>query len=270
MGAAHGIWGGIAGTGLALVFGALPAHAGAWPQEKGKTLLIASFTVAEARQAYGADGRAAPTNPFSKKEFQIYAEHGWRDTVTLVGKAAYSSEIAKSPIGRVGSNDLRFIEGGVRVALGEWRGTRIALETLGTLTTATYEGDTFSPEAGNVDFESAVYFGQTTTLLGRDAFTDQRVAYRLRTGGKPDEINAIATAGIHMSQDWTVLLQSSNFLSIGPENAPRGSASAYKAHLSTVIRMSPILSLEIGGYTTYAGMNTVKDSGIKLGFWYHF
>jgi len=243
-----------------------PAAAGAWLPGKGETLLIADMTVAEADQAYTGGSDRQDTVDFNKKELQLYAEHGASREVTLIGKMAWRREEYDDPADKIVESGLRFAEGGARMTLGMIRETRVTLEFLTALHLEGDRGETAVSEPGDADFEAALFLGQSGSFWGIDFFTDQRMGYRFRpTGGRPNEINAIFTTGLKPDDEWMVLLQSSNYIADG-----QSSAEAYKGHVSVVKRLNHILSVELGGYATYAGRNTVKENGLKLGFWYRF
>ncbi len=44
----------------------------------------------------------------------------------------------------------------------------------------------------------------------------------------------------------------------------------YKLQLSVVYALTPALSLQLGGYTTYAGRNALQENGLVVGAWYKF
>lgn len=242
-----------------------PAQGGAWLLDEGETLAIVSMTFARAGKTYDNNGKTHTLHPFDKKEVQLYVEHGASREITLVGKTVWSREELDSPVGTFTSTGVRFLEGGARMTLGTVRGTRLTLEGITAIHLKEDRSDTVPSQSGDGDFEAALYLGQASTLWGMHVFSDQRLGYRVRFGGRPDEVNAIITTGLKPDDNWMVLLQSSNFIT-----DERDAPEAYKAHLSIVRRLNPILSVELGGYTTYAGRNTVKDSGVKLGFWYEF
>lgn len=243
-----------------------PAIAGAWLPGKGETLVIAQMSFSDADQAYNGGSERADTYPFDKKELQLYVEHGASREVTLIGKTAWRKETVESPVGTFTDSGLRFAEGGARMTLGMIRETRVTLEFLTAIHLEGDRGETAVSDSGDADFEAALFLGQSGSFWGIDFFTDQRMGYRLRpTGGRANEINAIFTTGLKPDDEWMVLLQSSNYIADG-----QNSAEAYKGHVSVVKRLNEILSVELGGFATYAGRNTVKETGVKLGFWYRF
>jgi hypothetical protein len=67
-----------------------------------------------------------------------------------------------------------------------------------------------------------------------------------------------------------VLAQSLNVMSEGPGSLPFSNYDYYKFQLSIVYALTPALSLQLGGFTTYAGHNALQENGLIAGAWYRF
>ncbi len=68
-----------------------------------------------------------------------------------------------------------------------------------------------------------------------------------------------------------MLLQSFNVISEGAGSAPFFPSYAYsKLQLSAVYSMTPKLSLQLGGFTTFGGRNALQENGLVVGAWYKF
>jgi hypothetical protein len=99
---------------------------------------------------------------------------------------------------------------------------------------------------------------------------DVQVAQRLRFGGPPDEFRTDVTFGLWPHDRWLVLMQSFNVISEGAGSWGYPSYAYYKLQLSAVYALTPALSLQLGGYTTYWGRNALQENGLVLGAWYKF
>ena len=114
-------------------------------------------------------------------------------------------------------------------------------------------------------------FGYSFNAGAWPAFVDIQVAQRFRLGGPPDEFRADVTLGVRPQDKWLLLLQSFNVISEGAGSAPFFPSYSYsKLQLSAVYSLTPKLSLQFGGYTTYRGQNALQENGLVVGAWYKF
>jgi hypothetical protein len=102
------------------------------------------------------------------------------------------------------------------------------------------------------------------------AFVDLEVAQRYRLGGPPNEFRTDITFGIRSSEKWLWLAQSFNVISEGAGTWGFGSFEYQKFQLSAVYALTPRLSLQFGGYSTYWGRNALHENGLVVGAWYKF
>jgi hypothetical protein len=102
------------------------------------------------------------------------------------------------------------------------------------------------------------------------AFVDLELAQRFRLGGPPDEFRTDVTFGIRPADRWLLLAQSFNVVSEGAGTWGFGSFAYHKFQLSAVYDLTPRLSLQLGGYTTYWGRNALQENGLVIGAGYKF
>ena len=102
------------------------------------------------------------------------------------------------------------------------------------------------------------------------AFLDVQVAHRFRFGGAPDEFRTDVTLGLQPFDRWLLLVESFNVISEGSGTWGYPSYDYSKLQLSAVYALTPALSLQLGGYTTYMGRNALQENGLVLGAWYKF
>jgi hypothetical protein len=112
--------------------------------------------------------------------------------------------------------------------------------------------------------------GYGFALRGLPAFVDLQLAQRFRAGGPPNELRADATLGLQVAPQWLLMAQSFNVVSEGGGSAPFASYEYYKLQLSAVYALTAAVSLQLGGFTTYAGRNALQENGMVFGAWYRF
>ncbi len=255
---------------LASTSTSLPLYAGAWPQTAGDTQVIVSVTHALAHRTFDETGNAVSRGRFKKVETQIYAEHGLTDRVTLVGEAARSTDKSEAFGREFTDTQFRRLELGARAYLFSWEETLYSIDALAILNAASGGDDPADSQSGDMDVELAVNTGTPIMFMGLFGFSAQRFAYRHRPGARPSVASADATLGLNWGPDWITMLKSSNEYSIGRTPSPRGHYWSSKAEFSVVHRLEPGFAIEAGTFRTFIGRNVLKETGVKVGFWYEF
>jgi hypothetical protein len=67
-----------------------------------------------------------------------------------------------------------------------------------------------------------------------------------------------------------LLAQSFNVISEGAGSPVFGSYDYYKLQLSAVYVLTPAWSLQGGGFTAFAGRNSLQENGAVFGVWHRF
>jgi len=122
----------------------------------------------------------------------------------------------------------------------------------------------------NPEFDLRALYGYSFALGVWPAFIDLQLAQRFRTGSPPNEARFDATFGVRPAPQWLLLAQSFNVVSEGAGDPLFPSYGYYKFQLSAVYDLTPAWSVQLGGFTTYAGRNALQENGLVLGAWYKF
>jgi hypothetical protein len=246
------------------------AFAGAWTLDAGQGVAIVTGTLSQSDKAFDGSGNAQPIARYSKNELQALFEFGATNWLTLMLAPSLQHVGIAAPFEATRSG-LGYTDIGARVRLGGGDSWVVSAQTTfrapGTF-------DKNNPAAiGYTDPEVDVraLFGYGFNAGAWPAFVDVQVAQRFRLGGPPDEFRADLTLGVRPQDKWLVLLQSFNVISEGAGNAPFFPSYSYsKLQLSAVYSLTPQLSLQLGGYTTYWGQNALQENGLVVGAWYKF
>jgi hypothetical protein len=256
------------GVGLGVLVSPCAALAGAWTLPQGSGQAVVTGTASTANS--GFDGSAlTPTPRYNKLELQGLFEYGITDQFTAIASPGLQHVDIASPTDarRTG---LGYTEFGGRYRLlqaGSWVVSgQATMRVPGT-------NDTSNPAAiGYTGVETDIrgLVGYGFVLRGLPAFVDLQAAQHFRAGAPPNEFRADATFGLQAAPQWLLLAQSFNVMSEGAGSAPFGSYEYYKLQLSAVYALTASLSLQLGGFTTYAGRNALQENGLVFGAWYRY
>jgi hypothetical protein len=113
-------------------------------------------------------------------------------------------------------------------------------------------------------------FGTSFKIGAWPAFIDLQLAERFRTGGPPDEFRFDTTFGVRPHPQWLLLTQTFSVMSQGTGSALFPTYDYHKLQMSVVHELTPNLALQLGGFTTFSGRNTLQENGLLAGIWYKF
>lgn len=219
--------------------------------------------------AFDPSGVVQAAARYNKFELQGWFEYGLTDRLTaIVAPGLQHVDIAApNDSQRTG---LGYTEFGGRAALlqgNSWVASgQATMRVPGT-------NDTSNPAAigyTGVETDLRALFGATFAVYGMASFVDLQLAQRFRAGAPPDELRIDATLGIRPAERWLVLAQSFNVISEGGGSPPFARYEYFKLQLSAIYALTPALSLQVGGFSTYAGRNALQENGGVLGLWYRF
>lgn len=244
------------------------ACAGAWNLPKGQGQAIIKFEDIRADEAFDPDGhRVGLPGGRHDLAMSVLVEYGLDARFTLQmkgewqdGRDAYVDYQGRGPI-EVGVRwqtyrDDRQV---AAVYVGHARG--------GEGRNAGYA----APGAGDSDWEArflaARTFGGTGDgWLGQGAFIEVQAGRRWRSG-LPDETRLELTGGVHLSDDWMVLVQAFGGAtqSVGEDDGAR-----WLSVEQSVVRRFADWSLQAGWRQTVAGRETPAARGPVFGIWRRF
>lgn len=266
-------WAGRLGISCVVAIGltgfARPAWAGAWTLDAGTGALVFTGTAMQSNSAFDSGSKQRPIPRYSKSEAQALIEYGVTDWFTAIVQPSLQHVDIAAPISAQRSG-LGYTDIGGRVRL--WSNSAWVVSAQATVRIPGTFDKTNPAAIGYTDHELelrglAGYSFKAGTL---PAFVDLQLAQRFRLGGPPDEFRTDITFGVRPADRWLLLAQSFNVVSEGAGTWGFGSFAYHKVQLSAVYALTPTLSLQLGGYSTYWGRNALQENGLVVGAWYRF
>jgi protein XagA len=256
------------GIGLGVLVSPCAAFAGAWTLPQGSGQVVVTTTASTANAGFDGSG-LAPTARYNKLELQGLIEYGITDRLTVIADPGLQHVDIASP------TDARRTGLGYTEFGGRYRLLQVDSWVVSGQTTLRVPGtnDTSNPAAigyTGVETDIRALVGYGFEIGAMPAFVDLQAAQHFRAGAPPDEFRADATLGVRVAPQWLLLAQSFNVISEGAGSAPFASYDYYKLQLSAVYSVTPSVSLQLGGFTTYAGRNALQENGVIFGAWYRY
>jgi hypothetical protein len=254
---------------IGLTSTATAAFAGAWTLDAGTGELIVTGTAMQANSAFKSDSKLQSIPRYGKEEAQALIEYGVTDWFTAMLQPSLQRVSIAPPFGAERAG-LGYTDIGGRVRI--WSDDSWVVSAQATIRIPGVFDKTDPAAIGYTDPETDIrglvgYSFKAGTL---PAFIDVEVAQRFRLGGPPDEFRTDITFGIRPVDRWLFLAQSFNVISEGAGTWGFGSFAYYKFQLSAVYALTPALSLQFGGYSTYWGRDALQENGLVVGAWYKF
>jgi len=263
-------------AGAAVLAGALSAQAGPWPQREGGGLFIASAGYLQADNSLANANPALGNGTFSRLDLSLYGEYGLTDNITLGAATQVESVRLHGSITKGESAGLTDVDVFVRPVL--WSDGESILSAQGTITIPTGYSRDHNPALGDgaVGLEPRLLFGQGITIGDWPSFIEVEAAYRFRLGAPADQVRLDGSLGVHVADDWMLLLQSRNTISMRNQSGLALSGSLgtdydlYTISLSVVHDLSPDWSIEFGATSEVGGRNYNTGNGVFLSVWRKF
>jgi hypothetical protein len=250
------------------------AQAGAWTQAEDRWQVISSFDIARAARGYDGQGAARAPVKFSKRFSKMLIEYGWSDSLTLIVAPEYSTAMSSWADGLpVKALDMG-IEAGARLRLSEAFGVLSLQASLKYAGPYDLSHGPIQKHDGVVHGsarreELRVLYGTGFKLFGCDGFADVEAAERLVTKPFPNETVVDATAGLWLGSGTMVMAQSFNVVSGGDAEPPYTYFRLHKLELSLVQRLDETSYVQIGGFVSPAGQNSLVEEGVMIALWSH-
>jgi hypothetical protein len=255
--------------GLGVLAAPCAAIAGAWTLPQGSGQVVVTATSSSAHSGYDGTAALTPVPRYDKSELQGLLEYGITDRFTFMAVPGLQHIDIATP-GDPHRNGVGYTELG-----GRYRLLQMDSWVLSGQATMRVPGtdNTFNPAAigyTGVEADFRALLGYSFNLASMPAFIDLQAAQRFRAGAPPSELRADATFGLQVTPQWLLLAQSLNVISEGAGTAPFTSYEYYKLQFSAVYSLTPSVSLQIGGFSTYAGRNALQETGLIFGAWYRY
>ncbi len=251
---------------LVILLGIQAAKAGAWTLDHGKVQVLTGVISSRASQRFDAHSNLSGRIVFNKQLAQTWMEYGLTDAVTLY----CAPEYVLANTGTSGADLARFrsssIESGARVLLFSRIGM-LSVQLSGKSAGAFDMSVSASGEAGT-QFEARILYGRNYKLFGRDAFIDIEAAERWIAPPRPNELAADVTAGVWVTRNNLVLLQSFNIVSGSGARPPYAFYRLHKLQASLLQRITQRWSVQGGYFFATAGQNIVREEGFIAQIWY--
>lgn len=262
---------------VALAFALLSAPsvawAGAWTMPDGTGQWLTTLTVASSTHYLEDPGSLVSTPRYDKDELSALIEYGVTDRLTAIINPGLQHIDIAAPIDAQRTG-LGYTEFGARYALLENQDRSWVFSGQATVRIPGTTNTSNPAAIGYTDVESDVrlLLGHSFTLAGLPSFIDVEAAERVRTAGLPSEFRPEGTFGVWVNPRWLLLAQSLNVISEGSGNIDYtgGSYDYEKLQLSAVYKLTPVWSLQGGGYVTYAGRNALQENALIFGVWRQF
>ncbi|HTI30511.1 MAG TPA: hypothetical protein VL405_00130 [Sphingomonas sp.] len=249
---------------LSLSTGAL---AGAWPQDKGKGIVIVTASGSDSSKGFDADGDKIDIADYKKREGFALIEYGLTDHVTLIAQPSFRHVSVQ---GGSTSSGLGYTDLGARVLVARGKSSVFSLQATGRIP-GTRRQDSLA-QVGSTGGETDLRaLSGTGFKIGKaDAFFEVQGAYRLRFGDPPNEVHADLTFGVRPVPRVLLLAQSFNTWSDG---RGRGVFDRYRYHnlqASAVLDLDGHWSIQAGALGTAGGKNALRERGLLFGLWRKF
>ena len=254
---------------IGLMSTATAAFAGAWTLDAGTGELIITGTVMQANSVFNSNSKLQSIPRYGKEEAQALIEYGVTTWFTAMLQPSLQHVNIAAPFGAE-RGGLGYTDIGGRARI--WSDDSWVVSAQATFRIPGVLDKTNPAAIGYTDPEIDIrglvgYSFKAGTL---PAFIDVEVAQRFRLGGPPDEFRTDITFGIRPVDRWLFLAQSFNVVSEGAGTWGFGSFAYHKFQLSAVYALTPTLSLQLGGYSTYWGRDALQENGLMVGAWYKF
>jgi hypothetical protein len=236
--------------------------------EAGKGQVVLTATLSAANAAFNSSGSLQSIPRYGKFELQGLIEYGLTDRLTLIASPGFQHvDIASPAAQRTG---LGFSEFGGRYLLLEGNAWVFSGQTTLRVPGTFEKANPAAVGYTDPQLDIRALFGYGFSVGGWPSFIDLQLAERIRFGGPLSELRADITFGIRPQPRWLLLAQSFNVYSEGAGGPVFTSYDYHKLQLSAVYALTPAWSLQLGGFSTYAGRNALQENGGILGAWYKF
>ncbi|MEJ0009599.1 MAG: hypothetical protein WDN72_03155 [Alphaproteobacteria bacterium] len=171
------------------------AHAGAWTEDKGETLLILQAAGFASDDFFDKSGHLHSQPRFTKAEQQPYVEYGLKDWLTL-GGTLYLQDVQQAGVTNLGLGDPT-----VFARLRLWRDAKNVVSVQPLLKLPSWYEYAGAPRGGgsSTDEELALLYGRNLNIVDPRDYLDLAASYRNRSEGLHPQLRADAALGLRVS-----------------------------------------------------------------------
>lgn len=264
---------------VALALEAGRAYGGAWTLASGDALFILTGSSYDAGERFDDKGHAKSQPDYRQYDLNPYIEYGLRDGVTIgadtqLQRASQGGNPTLRGQNNTGIGDSEIF---LRKRLWQQNGFAVSIQPLIKLPSLQSSASDI-PKLGNSHPDAALGLsgGYGFSAAGLNHFIALDTQYRYRFGAQKNQTNFAATAGIHVSQRWTIMPQAFLTYRTGKRaNAgfTESSADDYnlvRLQLAAVYELRKDVSLQFGGFDDIYGKDTGHGRGVLLALWKRF
>ena len=252
---------------LALVPGYNPCSAGAWLQDPGSGQAVFSSTATMAFRWFDRKGKPRSSGKFRKQETAVAIEYGLADGFSILAASQIQRQIVPTADWQVQSASASGLFGGkARLWSNEHSilSFQATVQGAGERTMMDYSRKLQPP--AQLDMRASL--GHNLRHADGPIFVEIQLGYRWHGGGNADEIRLDAGVGLRPIPDLLVMVQSFNTLALsGNRRFGTGSVRLHRIQTSVVYDMTENWSVQLGGFASLKGRNTLKEQGIVLALW---
>jgi len=255
------------------------AHAAAWTIPEDEIATFNNLFYYSTNAFYNEDRQLTSQTRYTKYEYNLYAEYGLQDDITLGFSGSLDAVNGNPGLGSNGGNvPDRIWNHGIsdpslfaRFRLWQDDASVIAIQPWIKLP-SNYLRDGL-PRGGSeqTDLELRLLGGHSFQLWGNYHFINLESAYRKRLSAPSDQMRLDATLGIKLNEQWMVMPQLFSTWRLDRSSQfTQNSADDYnliKPQLSVVYSFSDDTQLQLGGFHHSYGQNTGAGGGALLSLW---
>lgn len=250
---------------------ALPplAQAGAWTWPQDTAQVIATVTGSSSTNAFDNNANLISVPRYNKLDADVLLEYGLTNQLTLMLQSGLQHVDIAAPTD-ASRTGLDYTDVGARFQFWQADGWVLSAQALLELPGTTDQANPAATGYTDTEVDLRILLGKTFMLGTMPSFVDVEFAQRERGDGAPNEFRADGTFGVQILPAWLILAQSFNVVSEGSGSPVFNSYDYEKFQLSAVYSLTPTWALQGGGYTTYAGRNSIEENGLIFGVWHKF
>lgn len=262
------VWAGA--TLVAALVSASPAVAGAFTLEPGEIKLFSAGLLSSGDKYFDRKGKLRSRGDYSKYDFQVYAEYGALDGITLFGSTGLQK--IKTEAGKTHTREgIGRTEFGARVRLHQSGGLIVSAQASGVIAGAPSSDALAVVGEGDDQADARGLVAYSFEMFGRPAFVDLGAGYRYRSGRPADEARIDATFGIRPIETLLLMVQNFNTIGTGPWRGPFAlKQRIHKLQGAAHYNITETISIIASAFFTLDARDALDERGGSLGLGFRF